>query len=308
MISHVHIKNEWMISYRFMNMYMSDLASGTNLENKEDVFVNYLMVPEKMSMQMHMLMAMYGITNRLTAMAMLNYQMNSMDMSMYTMNHTHGNTTMGSPNHSMKTNGLGDTKLHVLYGIVQKNTCQLLISLGASIPTGTIQLKGASDDPMYPNTHYPYGMQLGSGTIDLLPGISYLYQRNQLAMSGSISGTYRAGYNSYGYKLGNEATVNSWLSYQWLNFISSSLRLEGNYSGAIEGHDPALYYYTEPSTNPANYGGKRINAYVGSSIHFKKCLRNNRLGIEYGMPLFQDLNGIQLKQKYVLNASWSFTF
>lgn len=309
MISHVHEKNEWMVSYRFMNMYMSGLTSGTHAENKDDVFANYLMAPEQMNMQMHMLMGMYGVTDRLTAMVMFNYQINSMDMSMYAMNHVHGNMTMTSSTHTMKTNGLGDIKFHALYGLVQKSTCQLLISMGVNIPTGNIEQTGDLDDPMYPDTHYPYGMQLGSGTIDLLPGISYLYQKDQLAMSASVSGTYRPGYNSLGYKLGNEATANCWVAYQWLSFISSSLRLEGIDAGQIKGYDPELYYYyTEPSTNPSNYGGQRLNAYVGSSLHLKGALRNNRLGIEYGMPLYQNLNGIQLKQKYLINASWLFTF
>ena len=296
-----------MISYRFMNMYMSGLTSGTHVESKNDVFVKYLMAPEQMNMQMHMLMGMYGITNRLTAMLMFNYQFNSMDMTMYGSPHVHG-ATMTSPEHSMKTSGLGDTKLHLLYGIIQRNTCQLLASLGTSIPTGDIYLKGNASDPTYPNTHYPYGMQLGSGTADLLPGICYIFQKDKLAMSASVSGTYRAGYNSLGYKLGNENMASIWIAYKWLQLISSSFRLEGTDSQQIKGHDPDVHYLTEPSANPANYGGKRVNAYIGSSLHFKGVLSKNRLSIEYGVPLYQDLNGIQLRQKNLVNASWSFSF
>ncbi|HSH66463.1 MAG TPA: transporter, partial [Bacteroidia bacterium] len=307
-ISHVHTKKEWMISYRYMNMYMTGLTNGTQPEEKNDVFANYLMSPEKMTMQMHMLMGMYGITNRLTAMAMFHYVANSMEMTMFTMNHVHGNTVMSSPVHHMNTAGMSDIKLHALYGIIQRNTCQLVISAGVSIPTGTIQLQGNSDDPMYPDKHYPYGMQLGSGTVDLLPGISYLYQKGSLATSINVSGTYRTGYNSLGYKLGNEAIVNGWMAYRWLSLVSSSIRLQAITTDRIEGHDPALFYYTEPSTNPANYGGKKVNAYIGSSLHFRGVLRNNRLGVEFGVPLYQDLNGIQLKQQYALNASWSFIF
>lgn len=308
MISHVHTKNEWMISYRYMNMGMNGLVTGTQPENKQHVFERYQMSPEKMNMQMHMLMGMYGVTDKLTAMLMLNYQANTMDMSMYAMNHVHNGTAMTSSVHNMKTNGLGDIKLHALYGFVQQSTCQFLGSFGISIPTGTIRARGDTEDPMYPKVRYPYGMQLGSGSVDLLPGISYLYQKDQLAAGTTLSAIYRSHYNSVGYKLGNEANLNGWIAYQWISLISSSLRIEGTITEHIQGYDPQLYTYIEPSTNPANYGGKRIHAFLGSSLHFKGILKNNRLGVEYGLPLYQNLNGIQLKQQFACNAFWSFVF
>ncbi len=310
MISHVHSKNEWMISYRYMSMFMSGLETGTTNINKDRVFNDYLMSPEKMNMQMHMLMGMYGITSRLTVMAMFNYQVNSMDMTMFSSGgHVHpGGHTNSSSTHHMNTMGLGDTKLHLLYGIVQRESCQLLASLGASVPTGTIHITGTADDAMYSNSHFPYGMQLGSGTVDILPSITYLHQKNDFAWSTSVSGTYRGGYNSLGYKLGNETTINSWIAYKWLSFISSSLRLQGTAAAAIDGHAPSLYVYNEPSANPLNYGGKNISAFFGSSFHFNRFLKNNRLGIECGTPVYQDLNGIQLKQHLTLNANWSFSF
>jgi hypothetical protein len=307
MISHVHNKNEWMLSYKYMNMWMSDLATGTSGIDKEKLFNAYLMLPEKMNMQMHMLMGMYGITDKLTVMAMFNYQVNSMEMSMYSMSgHVHGNASTGGS--LMRTKGIGDSKLHVLYRLLGKENCQLLISMGASLPTGTIQLTGTLDDAMYPDANYPYGMQMGSGTLDVLPTLNYLYQKNKLALSASVSGTYRVGYNSVGYQLGNEAIVNGWMAYQWFGLLSSSVRLQGSVTDDISGKDPNLYAYMEPSANPKNYGGTTINAYAGSTLHFKKALKNNRLSIECGMPVYQNMNGIQLKQQLTLNTSWSFSF
>lgn len=308
MISHVHSKNEWMISYRYMDMYMHDLLSGTHSESKDDVFINYVMAPERMNMQMHMLMGMYGITDRFTAMVMVPYQVNSMDMSMYTTNHVHVNTTMTSPIHTIRTNGLGDIKLHLLYSIFQRNTCQLLASLGVSVPTGSIHEKGGSNDAMYPNKRYPYNMQLGSGSVEVLPGITYTHQKNSYAFSSSVSGVYRANYNNVGYKLSPELNLNSWIAYQWLSCISSSLRLDGNFSGQIQGVDPQQYTLLEPATNPHSYGGEKIGAYIGSSCHFKGALSKHRLSAEFGVPIYQCVYGVQLKQKYTINASWNYRF
>ncbi|HET6225088.1 MAG TPA: transporter [Bacteroidia bacterium] len=305
MISDVHTKNEWMVSYRYMGMYMHDLLLGTASQNKEEVFAKYLMSPDRMNMQMHMLMGMYGITDRLTIMAMFNYQFNSMDMSMYTANHVHGSTTMTSPTHTIKTTGLGDIKLHALYGVIQRNTYQFVLSLGASIPTGSIYEKGNANDPMYPNKHYPYNMQLGSGSVEILPAITYMYRKNSLAFSASVSDIYRTTFNALDYKLSNEFNCNAWVAYQWLPFISSSFRLDGTFSGTIQGRDSDQSPLLEPGTDPLSYGTEKINAYIGTSFHFKQV---HKLGIEYGMPLYQYVYGIQLKQKYIISASWAYTF
>src|SRR4051812_17366128 len=73
MAGHRHVKGEWMFSYRYMNTYMKGRLSGRQSISDEMVYRQYIMSPEKMTMQMHMLMAMYGISDRLSVTAMVNY-------------------------------------------------------------------------------------------------------------------------------------------------------------------------------------------------------------------------------------------
>ena len=314
MISHVHSKNEWMVSYRYMNMGMNGLQSGVKSISENDVFTNYIMSPSSMQMDMHMLMGMYGITDRLTAMVMLNYTTSSMDMNMFsTDGHNHagmdGMSTSTMSNHTMKSSGLSDSKIQFLYGLKKHKNYQVLANLGCNIPNGSIEVKGASTDMMYPLNRLPYGMQLGSGTFDLLPGITYLYQKNDLTFSVQASSVVRLGYNKVGYKLGNEAGINAWIAYTWLDNLSSSLRVEGNVTNAIQGVDTAFYAYNEPAANRLSYGGQKVMSYIGSTYQFQKgILENNRLGIEFGLPMYQNLNGIQMKQGLSFFASWSYAF
>ncbi len=311
MISHAHNKKEWMISYRYMNMYMHGVKQGTMPLNNNEVFLNYMCAPEKMTMQMHMLMAMYGITDRITVMAMFNYLINSMDMDMFVSTGHHHPGSSGSNSsavHTMRTTGIGDLKLIALYGIFKNATHQLLFQLGVNLPTGNIGMKGGPTDMLYADQHYPYEMQLGSGTTDVLPGIAYLFQKTKCSAGATISGTYRTGYNSLGYKLGNDFSLNAWYAYKWLNFLSSSIRAEGIIAEHIYGFDPMLFSHSEPSANPFNYGGRKINCYIGSSLHFKGIFKNNRLALECGVPLYQYLKGIQLQQQYTLQALWSYSF
>lgn len=304
MISHVHKKNEWMLSYRYMNMGMSGILSGTEEKTKNDVYAKYLMSPEKMQMNMHMLMAMYGINDRLTAMTMVNYNTTSMDMTMMesaSMPNMPGmsmNTNMPS---TMNSSGIGDLKLHFLYGLINKKRHQLLASAGVSVPSGNVRVKGKSVDMMYPNKRLPYAMQSGTGTLDFLPCINYLYNRDKMSFSLQGSCIVHPHYNNIGYKWGNEATLNSWMAWQWLNFLSSSIRIEGNKTGKIQGYDPTIYNYNEPSSNPNNYGGKKLNCFVGSVFN----LYHIQLGIEYGFPIYQSMNGLQMKLQQTINLSLS---
>jgi len=310
MISHVHPEKEWMVAYKYMHMDMNEPMQGSQSISKEQVFASYLMAPHRMRMDMHMLMGMYGLTRKLTLMGMLSYNTASMEMEMFTTGgHHHAGSEGASNGHLMETSGLGDSKLYALYSPLNKGRHQLLLSAGINIPTGSIEQKGNADDMLYPGTRLPYAMQPGSGTYDVLSCINYLYQPGKLAMSAQVSATVRTGNNANGYRLGNEVTANTWLACQWLKCLSSSLRIESALSGAVSGSDQQLYRYNEPSANAANYGGKRVSCYVGSVFRLNKGLLNTTsLGVEYGMPVYQDWNGIQMKLQQILNTSISIGF
>ena len=234
-----------------------------------------------------------------------------MNMSPFTASgHTHtGGTSSSSVTHHMNTSGFGDIKIHALYGVVKSLNHQLILSAGLSLPTGSTRIQGTADDMMYPNRRYPYAMQLGSGTFEALPCVSYLYQKNKFSLSGQASGIVRIRQNTEGYQLGNEATLNTWAAYQWLPFLSSSLRFEGTIADKISGKDPTLYAFNELSANTANYGGKRLNCAIGAIFQAKKGIFNrNCLGLEYNLPVYQNLNGTQMSAQYGLAASWAMMF
>ena len=315
MLGHEHPKGAWKFSYRYISMFMGGNLSGTQKVDDNFVFNKYLMSPKNMRMDMHMLMAMYGITNRLSVMVMLNYNTMSMNMNMFpgmTMQ-MNGSTMVMTSNTSTimnsKTSGLGDTKLYAVYSVISRNVHHILLNAGLSIPTGSIQMKGKSDDIMYPSQRLPYMMQMGSGTYDFMPGITYLIKSSKASFSTQFTTVLRPFNNSLNYHLGNEYTLNVWGAYKWLPWVSSSVRVNASSVGAITGYDPTLYAYNEPSANPLNYGGKIVNSYLGFNFYLNRgWLNNNRLSVEYGMPLYQNPNGVQLASKSTIYAGWIFTF
>ena len=71
---HGHKPREVMLSYRFMAMDMQRLQSGTTTVETAEVLKDFMMAPTVMQMQMHGFGTMFAPHDKLTFMAMANYQ------------------------------------------------------------------------------------------------------------------------------------------------------------------------------------------------------------------------------------------
>ena len=72
------------------------------------------------------------------------------------------------------------------------------LNLGLSLPTGSIDEKHTSGNTL------GYGMQLGSGTYEFHPAITYLAQTQSYSYGAQIGGVLRIGENDQDYTLGNK--------------------------------------------------------------------------------------------------------
>jgi nitrous oxide reductase accessory protein NosL len=297
-IYHTHPAGMWMTNYKYMHMAQHGLRHGTtdvpasNVTPVGNKPFGFMMAPTSMTMDMHMVMVMYGLTDRVTLMGMANYQEMKMNMVM--------NMGMGNrPDTPMRTSGIGDTELRGIYKI---NNC-VFGSLGLGIPTGDINQNFTT---MGMKFRAPYDMQLGSGTFDLKPAITYsaLSDDAQWNWGGQAGYTYRIARNENDYSLGDNAKVTGWLQ-RALGPAATWLRLAYNYTGRIDGRDPEIDKLLDPmigaptpGADPGNYGGNRLDGFLGASYSAGAF----SIGVEAGIPLYQDLNGLQLKNDWYLTA------
>jgi hypothetical protein len=299
---HTHPAGMWMFNYKFMRMNMRGLRDGTRNVGVEDVIpmegseYGYMMAPTDMTMDMHMFMVMYGITDRLTLMSMANYLRNEMNMLM-NMGMGNGNT----PEPPMRNSGLGDTEIRGVYKINR----YLDGSLGLSLPTGDIERELETMGRRY---RLPYGMQLGSGTYDLMPAITYTDFSGDARWNWGAQAVYtwRPGKNKNDWSFGDRLEATGWLQRAFGPF-TSWLRLAYIEEGQIKGRDSEIQKLLDPNpmvgapspdADPANYGGRRIGGMLGLSFMYKSY----SIGVEGGAPLYQDLNGLQLKTTWFLNV------
>ena len=304
---HIHNKGEWMLAYDFMDMQMDGMHIGSKSASSEEVYKNYMMSTNKMTMQMHMLMLMYGITDRLTLMGMTGFVYNYMSMGMaQNMPSMPGMNMNGMPNGmESSTIGWGDSKLTALYSIYAKSGLQVAASLGASLPTGSINQTGTT--MLGEGQRLPYGMQTGTGSYSALPGITVTEKFGKLATGLSTNGDIKLNYNYNGYKCGNLYQATVWAAYPILNFVSGSLRAEGTSLGTVSGADPQINIPInvayDPTADTKNTGGKWLNLYAGLNFHFQQpIITKFQVLTEFGIPAYQNLNGTQAAQSYNLQV------
>lgn len=295
---HLHHKGGFMASYRYMRMAMKGMRSGTNSLSSADVFAQgFMMSPTEMTMDMHMFGTMYAPTDFLTLMAMVPIVDKSMDIS-----------TMAGGSFSTSAAGLGDVKFAALVPIVGYKKHRVHLNLGLSTPTGSIN---KFDTTPMGFSKLPYPMQIGSGTWDLMPGLTYLGQYQNLSWGLQFTSVARLGNNSNQYRFGNQFTLNSWAAYKWNDWISNSLRVESQFIGNISGADSALNPNMTPTADTTKQGSEIVNLMVGMNFEIPKgkwWLKGHRIGIEAGLPVYQSLNGPQMERSWSLIVGWQKGF
>ncbi len=295
---HAHHKGGVMFSYRYAFMGMDGLKDGTDNLSTSEVLEDFMVAPTEMDVHMHMFGMMYAPSDRVTFIAMIPYIKKSMKHK----------TRMGTE-FKTESEGFGDLKVSALIPIYQNKNHKILINAGLSFPTGSINEK--DDTPAGNNQRLPYPMQLGSGTFDLLPGITYTAQFRNFSTGAQISGVIRLGENDKDYTLGNIFQATSWGSLSINRWISTSLRLRWITKGDIDGADPALDPNMVPTADPSLSGFNKLDIFAGINFYVPKgpsLIKGQRLALEIGTPVYQDLDGPQLETDWSLTLGWRYAF
>ena len=93
------------------------------------------------------------------------------------------------------------------------------------------------------------------------------------------------------------------------NWLTMSVRADGERWANVRGADPLLDPTDEPAKDPALQGGKRLDLLLGANLHPKEgILKGQQFFIEAGAPVYQSLNGPQLRRAWVARVSWQLPF
>lgn len=314
MAEHVHGSGDWMAGLRLSR----DRYSGGNRRGMKKISdlaianAGYSAAVHGMTMDMVMLDIMYAPSDRVTLMLMPHYMRMKMVMRGLPATAANGGSGHGHSGHSLEVGerashsheGWGDTKATALLSLVKSAPFKLHAMLGVSIPTGSVSAKDEEGRFLH------YGMQTGSGTWDLMPGITAHGEAGNLGWGAQASYTFRAEEeNDSGFRFGDRLAASGWLSYRFLPPVSVSARLAYSKEGKVEGHYNGPHNHSAPSDRQANYGGQVLEAGLGlNAVAMGGPLKGFRLGAELLLPVHQDLNGIQIEKTSSFQLSLSKAF
>ena len=327
---------DMMVGYRYMyGNQEGPTLNGASAVNDATIVGNgcgpnpCFVTPNSMVMHMHMLDLMYAPTDWLTLMMMPQFM--DMGMSMRRLEGAPGddiaNNNVGNPidesgtplnigqhiphhvQNGHETGGLGDLGLYALFKLYDDGIHHVHITPGFTAPIGDVDIELRRNHKI-PGGFIHYGMQLGSGTWDFKPSLTYTGHIDEYSWGAQVNGTLRMEQqNESGYRLGDLFQATAWGSYSLTPWLSASVRGAYTWQGGIQGNFNGLINQFGPMDYPQSYGGRYWDIGFGLSASVPSGdLAGNRISVEWLQPVEDDVNGYQLERDGALSATWSLSF
>ncbi|MBR01058.1 MAG: hypothetical protein CMO60_09395 [Verrucomicrobiales bacterium] len=290
---HLHAKDQFMASYRYMNMRMEQNFVGTGSVSDGSVLADFMVAPADMDMEMHMVGFMYAPTDKFTLMAMVNI----VELSM---NH-HRRDGL---EFKTKSSGIGDSSINALLGLWEDNGGSLHAGLGILLPTAEVDEQDFIPGPG--ETRLPYPMQLGSGSWGIAPSLTFKQHHGNWSFGAQTSAKIFLDDNDEGYRLGNKFEFTTWAAAPINEQFSVSIRSTFSGWGNINGEDNDLLSLPVPTADPNLRGGSKLDLSLG--LNFFESGTKTSAGLEIGKTIWQDLDGPQLGSDYWITAGIRFSW
>ncbi|MCB0413971.1 MAG: transporter [Bdellovibrionales bacterium] len=206
--------------------YMMQSFKETPLENSAPLGNIPTIFPTKLVVQTNQLSLKANISNSFNLELIGQYYDNNIDLKQSSLHF--------SRSFNGQTAGMGDTLIGTNYDL--ENSVSLGLHL--SIPTGDYQLKSST------GMLHSYPAQLGSGTYDFIPSISYKEKFGKWAINTKAKAKIRTGKNDLDYRLGDEIRAYATGSYYITRWLASNLTLYYKNWAEVDGYQNVDNYNT----------------------------------------------------------------
>jgi hypothetical protein len=180
----------------------------------------------------------------------------------------------------------------------QINRIQIVTGFAYPLSSDTQNISLLQSNATYSNERAFYSLQPGSRTFDYLPGASYVGAAFPWSWGLSYRGRIPLSNNSQGWRFGDLHEFNSWVGYNYFPAVTSTIRLSNTLQGRIQGHDPQISGGSVP-TDPNFYGGYLTEIFGGITIDGALIQHKEfSIEIESGVPIYQNLNGPQIRKNW----------
>lgn len=289
------------VGVRYLYSNMSGQGFGTDSLTTSQVLALFDVAPNEMVTQGFALDFAYGLTERITLSATGVFAKKTMD----NLANLNGQTN-AYLFYQTEASGLQDLKLNALYDVLSRGDVRFHVHGGVSVPIGSIDTDDVTPFSDPEPAQLPYPQQLGSGTFDLLPGFTFNKQNEKASFGLQGRAVIRLGENDRGWTLGDVYEGSMWGGIKATEWVSVSLGARYSSWGDVEGFDVDLDPNESPAHNTLTQSGWRVDLPMGMNFILPGGqFEGHRLGVEFLIPIHQDLNGPQLKHNWSVTAGWS---
>ncbi len=296
-----------------MIMEMGPLRDGTNDISNEEISGpangnTYPALPTDMQMYMTMIGAAYSFSDDFAVMGMASYIENTMHMNI-----RNGN------DFTMTSGGVGDVTLLGKYRAYKNDnlvpTKQVSVLFGLSLPSGSINKKFSNHtNDLFNGSLLPYKMQLGSGTVDPIIGLTYQGSRDPFWWGFNTQLEAHIYDNEQGYSRADELRYDLYAMKQVHDKVVVHAQLNGWYEGKFsdEANDGKFLGagrngllstggLISPLYDPDNYGGHKLH--FGLGVQFQP-IPLHIMELTASVPIHQNLNGPQLADNWMVQFTY----
>ena len=205
----------------------------------------------------------------------------------------------GGGQYNSHTDNLGDVRITGRYqGIIQDCTYGVLgVVGGVKLPTGSFTETGTSTDPTAPGpAPIDRGLQPGSGTTDIILGA---YYSNDIAQNWDYFSSVlyqRALDYRQEYRPGDNVGFNLGMRYAGISYFSPLVQFNFKYANRDSGAQADRY----------STGGTLL--YISPGVSVPIVSRHLALYGFVQVPLYQDLNGVQLAPRFTTTVGMRYSF
>lgn len=287
--------------YRFEGKRWDGYRIGTNPVALSSVLNTFEVAPLRMATAVQKVGVAYGLSDWLTLEGQVPFLVNKVQD--LTTTDTTFKVLSGFQVDSDRF-GFGDVRAVAHLQVLDRTSYRAHVTGGVSIPVGSFY-----QDAVNPLTsqveRLPFPMQIGSGTWDGIAGFTLTAQHPSTSTGIQAMGLFRPHWNELNYRLGHQVETSVWGSYALSDWVSLSARIfahwQGDPTGSFQGIDPL----ENPAGNPQLQGGTQVDLPLGINVYFPEGrFEGHRLGVEWAIPIHQDLDGPQLERNWTLHIGW----
>ncbi len=208
---------------------------------------------------------------------------------------------------SNESSGVSDVLAGALFRIYEGNGVSAHLNAAVEIPTGSIEKVGPD---LTGNTRLlPYDMQMGSGSLTVVPGASAAIQNEFGTVGGQALAKFRIMDNGRDYRLGDEFHGNVWMAYNVSALLSVSTGARIRSWGSIKGEDAAMDPTLEPGQDPLLSSGTVVAIPAGLNLRVPEgFLAGTEVLFEFVFPAYQKFDNLRQQGDWGINFTASKNF